>query len=329
MLAFYNWDSNELKLLSIPRDTYVQLPGKKTKTKINEAYFYGGMALLESTIEHTFGIVVNHWVEVDFAGFLNMIDALGGVEIDVPYRMYKPTEEINIQKGPQTLYGYDALAFVRYRGMPTADIGRIQNQQMFLRAVAAKIAHSSLLKAPQLVTIGMEHTTTNYTLTDALMLGAALYKTDLTNIPMYSLPGTGLYIGKTNYWILNKKSTIEIITEITGGELGEFNIINDGGMGSVTAPKGVEDDTVEDDTAKNSEEDQDDDLDENEGGNVNEDDPAAVDFGQEGELPSPDNIEEASDENTPNPLDGEETAENPDQQFVAPLAEPVGDDVIE
>lgn len=236
ILAFYNWDADQLNLLSIPRDSYVEFPLKSTKTKINEAYFYGGLPLLESVIEYAFGIDVTHCVEIDFAGFLHLIDALGGVEIDVPQRMYKPTEDINLKKGPQVLSGYDALAFVRFRDLPMGDIDRIANQQMFMRALISKITSSSIWKAPPLVDIGMKYTNSNYTLTEALKLGAALLKTDLNNIPMYSLPGNGLYIGMVNYWILNKKGTIDIITEITGGEVGTFHIINDGGKGTAKPP---------------------------------------------------------------------------------------------
>jgi LCP family protein required for cell wall assembly len=236
ILVFYNWDKDELKILSIPRDSYVQFPGRPTKTKINEAYFYGGMALLESVIEYTFGIEVDHYVEIDFAGFLHLIDALGGVEIDVPQHMYKPTEEINIKKGLQTLYGYDALGFVRFRDLPMGDIDRIDNQQMFIRALTAKIANSSIWKAPELVRIVRQHTNSNYDLPEALLLGTALFKTDLNNIPMYSLPGNGLYIGAANYWILNKKGVIDIITEITGGAVGDFHIISDEGKGSSKPP---------------------------------------------------------------------------------------------
>jgi len=264
ILAFYNWDKDELKLLSIPRDSYVQFPGKPTKTKINEAYFYGGVALLESVIEYTFGIEIDHCVEIDFGGFLRLINALGGVDIDVPQRMYKPTEEINIQKGPQTLNGYDALGFVRFRDLPMGDIDRIANQQLFIRALAEKIYKSSIWKAPELVRIGMEHTSSNYALTDALLLGAALLKTDLTNIPMYSLPGNGLYMLKgsewINFWILNNKGVIEIITEITGGEVGDFHIIGDEGKGVAKPPAPPEEEEIEEEASQEGDGNEDEEL---------------------------------------------------------------------
>jgi LCP family protein required for cell wall assembly len=299
ILAFYNWDTDELKLLSIPRDSYVQFPGRPTKTKINEAYYYGGAAMLESVVEYTFGIEVDHCVELDFAGFLHLIDALGGVEIEVPSRMFKPTEDIDIYPGWQTLNGFDALAFVRFRDMPMGDIDRIKNQQQFLSALAAKIASSTIWKAPELVRIGMEHTTTNYELTDALVLGMALHKTDLSNIAMYSLPGNGLYIGLINYWVLNKNGVIDIITEITGGQVGDFHIISDEGKGAANPPSTEIKEPVEDD---------DDDV------VLPEDDDDNPDEGQETD---PTNITEADN-----------TQELPivQQPIVTPIPEPEDDD---
>ncbi|MCL2496805.1 MAG: LCP family protein [Clostridiales bacterium] len=237
ILAFFNGETNELKLLSIPRDSYVQLPGKSIKTRINEAYFYGGMPLLENTIEYTFGIEVDRYIEMDFTAFIKVVDLLKGVEIDVPRRMYKPEEGIDIQKGLQTLKGHDALGFVRFRDMPMGDIDRIANQQLFIRALAAKIAGElTIWKAPQLVNIALDNSNTNYPLTEALPLGAAILKSDLSNITMHTLPGDGKYIGYNSYWLLNKKGCINIITEITGGDVGEFNIIDSGGKATEKPP---------------------------------------------------------------------------------------------
>ena len=262
MLAFYNSDTDKLQILSIPRDTYVQFPGepvkgRPTKTKINEAYFYGGIALLESVIEYTFGFEVDHCVAIDFSGFLQLIDALGGVEIDVPSRMYKPTEEIDLQKGLQTLNGYNALAFVRFRDLPMGDIDRIANQQMFIRALAAKIAQSSIFKAPELVNIGLEYTNTNYSITEALTLGAALYKTELADIPMYSLPGAGLYMLKgkdwINFWVLDKQGVMDIMTEITDGKMGDLHIIDDNGQGLPYLPLPEPEEELDDELTEETE----------------------------------------------------------------------------
>jgi len=201
---------------------------------------------LESALEYTLGIEIDHYVEIDFAGFSNLIDELGGVDIDVPQRMYKPYENIDLQKGPQTLNGYDALAFVRFRDLPMGDIDRIQNQQMFLHALAAKVAGISLVDVPALVGIGIEHTNTNYTLLAAVDLGKALRGTNLSNIPMYSLPGRALYIGFNNFWILDKKGTMDIIAEITGGVVGTFHIIDDEGQGTLEPPGPPVEDVAED-----------------------------------------------------------------------------------
>jgi len=241
ILAFFNGEADELKLLSIPRDSYVQLPGKSTKTKINEAYFYGGMSLLENTIEYTFGIEVDRYIEMDFTAFVKVINLLKGVEIDVPRRMYKPEEEINLQKGLQTLNGHDALAFVRFRDMPMGDIDRIANQQAFMYALADKLASElTIWKAPQLVNIALDNANTNYSLTEALPLGAAILKSGLNNIAMYTLPGDGKYVKNgnlwINYWVLDKAGCRAMIEEIIGESAGELYIIDDDGLGREKPP---------------------------------------------------------------------------------------------
>ncbi len=227
MIAFIDWENNNINLLSVPRDSYVQLPGYSTKTKINEAYFYGGISLLKSTIEYTLGIAVEKYVEIDFNGFIELIDAIGGVEIDVPVNMYKSSENIAIDAGLQTLDGVDALGFVRFRDLPMGDIDRIANQQMFIQELAQKFTDPTIiLKVPQLANIAWEYVNTDYTLSEILEVSNSLLQMDLNTINTYSLPGAGMWIGQGNYWMLNRTQTIEMITEFAAGEaIGETNII--------------------------------------------------------------------------------------------------------
>jgi len=240
MLAFFNWDANEVKLLSIPRDSYVQLPGRSAKIKINEAYAYGGITLLENTIEYTFGIEVDHYIELDFAGFIKIIDLIGGVEIDVPNDMKNLAEGIDLKQGLQTLNGAGALGFVRYRERIMADIGRIERQQQFAKALAGKLATpppSLLLKTPQLILIILNNCATDYNISQLMKLAGPIRNIDLANIETYSLQGSGKYIYVErekmwiNYWILNKAACKTVIEEIIGEELGEMHIIDDGGAG--------------------------------------------------------------------------------------------------
>ena len=102
---------------------------------------------MQSSVENLLGIQIDHTVKVNFDGFINVIDALGGINIDVPCRMYKPLEDIDLLPGYQTLDGSEALAFVRWRGDGTGDYGRIERQQQFISAVTAKVKDMSLKQA--------------------------------------------------------------------------------------------------------------------------------------------------------------------------------------
>ncbi|OEF97653.1 LCP family protein [Desulfuribacillus alkaliarsenatis] len=141
MIATVNPHLEEIMLTSLPRDTYVAVQGRGN-TKLNHAMAYGGVPLAKETVERFLGIKVDHYLTIDFNGFQDAIDVLGGVYIDVerPMRYYDPTDgtNINIRAGYQLLDGKNALDYVRYRSDAEADFGRIRRQQDFIRAVAER-----------------------------------------------------------------------------------------------------------------------------------------------------------------------------------------------
>ena len=233
ILAFLDMTNNKINLLSIPRDTYVQIPGTSTKTKINHAYFYGGITMTMSTIEDFLGIDIDDYVIIDFKGFAEVVDAIGGVTVDVEMDMYKQWEGINLKAGTQTLNGTDALGYVRFRGTASADIGRIERQQKFLKLLAEKlISVSNVFKIPQLVSIGLENVSTSMSNGESVSLATSLVKMDLANMQMFTVPGSGKYINSVSYWICNKNEMVDILDTITGGDNSHnVNIIDDGGRG--------------------------------------------------------------------------------------------------
>lgn len=134
-----------ISLLSFPRDTYVPIPGHGS-AKINDAYALGGPALSVRTIKDLTGLDVNFVVDVDFKGFRGVVDAFGGIWVDVDQRYYVPKEadymEIDLQPGYQLLDGRDALAFARHR-YSDSDFYRIGRQQMVLAGLKKQVAASS------------------------------------------------------------------------------------------------------------------------------------------------------------------------------------------
>lgn len=141
----------QAKMLSIPRDLYVPIAETNGSAKINAAYNGGGPRRLILTIEKALQVPVNHYMEIDFVSFAGLVDALGGITIDFPNPASDANTGLNITTaGPNRLAGPDALAYVRSRYYvevingrkkedPTADLGRVQRQQQFLRAVFSKL----------------------------------------------------------------------------------------------------------------------------------------------------------------------------------------------
>ncbi|MFD0334355.1 LCP family protein [Streptomyces erythrogriseus] len=140
-------------LISLPRDSNVEIPtfkgsesgktyqGTGRQVKLNAAYAEDGPELLVRTVEFNTGLHIDHYVEIGFAGFANIVDAVGGVEIDIPQDIKDTKSGADLKKGKQTLNGEEALAFVRTRyALAGSDLDRTKNQQKFLSALANQVA---------------------------------------------------------------------------------------------------------------------------------------------------------------------------------------------
>ena len=127
-------------LISVPRDSYVDIP-KNGKNKINAAYAFGGPELLVQTVEQNTGLRMDGYMEIGFGGFVNIIDALGGIRMCLPSAINDHDSHIDLPKGCQTLNGTEALGYVRMRKAdPLGDLGRVKRQREMLAAVASKAA---------------------------------------------------------------------------------------------------------------------------------------------------------------------------------------------
>ncbi|MFE5816363.1 LCP family protein [Streptomyces sp. NPDC056479] len=145
--------SNGDTLVSLPRDSNVKIPSYKgsdsgklyestgRETKLNAAYAEDGPELLVRTVEANTDLHIDHYVEIGFAGFANIVDAVGGVEIDIPQDIKDSKSGADFKKGKQTLNGEESLAFVRTRyALAGSDLDRTKNQQKFLSALASQVA---------------------------------------------------------------------------------------------------------------------------------------------------------------------------------------------
>ena len=135
-------------LVSVPRDSFVPIPGKG-RNKINAAYAVGGPELLVQTVEANTGLRVDSYVEIGFGGFVNIIDALGGIEMCLPKAIKDRDSHLDLPKGCQNLDGTTALGYVRMRKAdPRGDLGRVERQRQMLSAVAKKAASPATVVNP-------------------------------------------------------------------------------------------------------------------------------------------------------------------------------------
>jgi LCP family protein required for cell wall assembly len=135
-------------LISVPRDSYVDIPGRG-KNKINAAYAFGGPELLVQTIEQNTRLRIDGYMEIGFGGFVNIIDALNGIRMCLPNAIKDRDSHIDLPKGCQTLSGIEALGYVRMRKAdPRGDLGRVERQREMLAAVAKKAASPATVLNP-------------------------------------------------------------------------------------------------------------------------------------------------------------------------------------
>ena len=155
MIGIVNPEQSKVSLLSIPRDLRVQIPGESGYDKINAAFAKGGINLTAKTIESVFDIPIEYYAIINFKGFQELVDAIGGVEVDVEKdltfsdRITKT--RFTLKKGPQKLNGIQALNYARFRGDGEGDFGRMRRQQQVIRAIVDQSV--TLRNIPKIVDI--------------------------------------------------------------------------------------------------------------------------------------------------------------------------------
>lgn len=207
-------EDKQVKLISIPRDTRVKIPGKGYE-KITHAHAYGKEELVIKTVENFLDIPVDYYIKVNFQGFKNIIDVLGGVTLNVEKRMYYPPEEIDLKPGLQKLNGHDALAYVRFRSDGQGDIGRVERQQKFLSALTDHIKSiATIPKIPSLIKEINTHVKTNMTTKDILYFASKFMSINHENIQHYMIPGRADIINGLSYWVSDTKELEKIVNDM-------------------------------------------------------------------------------------------------------------------
>ena len=204
-IAVYHLDpaDNRNSVLAVPRDTYLQIPGRKMD-KINHAYAFGGIDLSRQTLEDFLGIKIDYYLITNFSGFVGIIDRLGGITVFVE----KDIRGADIRKGMQKLDGRKALEYVRDRQDPTGDIARVERQQHFMKALMTQIAAYTpkwklALELPEFA----RNINTNMTLTEIQAIYGLFEKTDPAKIRMELVPGSFYNHQGISYWKPDKNRT--------------------------------------------------------------------------------------------------------------------------
>ena len=207
MIATIDPRLDQATLLSIPRDTRVKIRGRGYD-KINAAYAYGGVRLTESTVENFLGIDIDHYIQIDTSSFVKIIDAIGGVDIDVEKRMFyeDPWDDngglvIDLYPGQQHMDGKTAVTYVRYRDSE-GDIGRVKRQQAFMAACMDKVTSPEIVpRIPKIVREVIDAVETDMSLRELLELAGSLKAAAQNGLETDMVPGYPLYIDDISYWI--------------------------------------------------------------------------------------------------------------------------------
>ncbi|WP_246049276.1 LCP family protein [Corynebacterium tapiri] len=154
------------KLISIPRDSYVSIPGYG-ENKINAAFTYGGPKLLTETVEQETGLHIDHYAEIGMGGLANLVDSVGGVEICVKEPIQDPLANIDVQPGCQRMEGPTALGYVRTRATALGDLDRVQRQREFFSALVTQITKPQTILNPFRMIPLIAHTTGTFTVDES------------------------------------------------------------------------------------------------------------------------------------------------------------------
>ena len=207
MVATIDPVKNEASLLSIPRDTRVAIP-RNGYDKINAAYAYGGEQLTQRTVEDFLGIRIDHYVIVNIHAFQKIVDAIGGIDIDVEKRMYyeDPWDDdggliIDLRPGMQHMDGKTAVTYVRYRD-EEGDIGRVRRQQKFMRACVDAVTTPAILpRLPGIISSVIDSVKTDLSVRQMLEFIGTLKESQAKGLRTDMVPGRPLYIDEVSYWI--------------------------------------------------------------------------------------------------------------------------------
>ncbi|WP_027965264.1 LCP family protein [Halalkalibacillus halophilus] len=194
MVVTFDPEEQSSKILSIPRDTLVDFVGMDRRDKINHAYAYGEKEMTINTVEGFLDIPIDYYASVNFDAFIEMVDVLGGVTVNVPFDFEQKTMAPNSYyveffEGEQHVNGEEALAYVRMRKEdPRGDLGRVDRQQEFMKALADEaMSFQTVTKVDDISKVIGDHVTTNVKVSEGIPMFRNLNNFDRDNMETVEL----------------------------------------------------------------------------------------------------------------------------------------------
>jgi len=229
ILAHYNADDKKINMVSIPRDTLIKINNKNQK--INAAHAIGGVPYTVDAVEKLLGIEIDYYGKIDYEGFRQVIDAIGGIDMDITRRMdYDDSSQnlsIHFKKGTTVhLDGKKAEEFFRWRknndgtGFVDGDLGRIENQHIFIGKVMEKIKSPSIIiKIPSILSVIQSYVETNMDPKDMLKYGYIFATIGNENLSMETINGEPKYVNSVSYLVYNEAKNVQLISKLNDGKV--------------------------------------------------------------------------------------------------------------
>jgi|SRR5690625_381721 len=219
LVATLNKDDKSIKLLSIPRDSYVYIPEVERSTKINHAHAYGGPRATVETVENLLNIPIDYYVRVNFEAFMDVVNAVDGITVNVPYEFQEQdstdkANAIHLYPGIQKLDGEEALALARTR-KKDSDVERGKRQQEIIKALVQKtLSVKSVLKYDDVIDAIGENMKTNMTFSEMKSFFGYLTHGKNLRIETLNVDGEDYKPDGVYYWQLDDRSLAKTINEL-------------------------------------------------------------------------------------------------------------------
>lgn len=227
MVASYNTKEKTADIISVPRDTYIERDGfvNNANNKINTVYTVKGIDGIKESVKRLTGITIDKYITIDYDGVRAAVDAVNGVEVDVPFHMRytdpysDPPLDIDIPEGKQVIKGDQAMEFLRFRktnyrgytGYAEGDLGRIKAQQDFVKSAIKKALS---FKLPKVIGNVYPYTGTDFSISEATSLAVSSIGVTSENIRFHVLPGEPKTKNGISFYIVNSDEATDLIYEI-------------------------------------------------------------------------------------------------------------------